>query len=255
MEERIVIGYRGEIGSAITKIFNATKGIGVSDMYLPALVISPSGEHINEKEKADRTIMHICIPYIKDFTKTVIHYVDKYTPDIVIIHTTCAIGTTREINNLLGNSTTIVVHASVNCRHPNTEADIRKYDMFVGAMSEIAGNEACDYIERFGIVTYLCDTPESSEFNKIAGTEYCKTMVEFFGYLKKLADDDNKLNWKECIAYFENLMNKSDGWKRVYRRGNRIDTPISGKHCLNTNHKLWELYVVRKASKTIAMEK
>lgn len=245
MEKRIVIGYEGEIGSAIFNIFNATMGID-DDIYLSA--------RKGEGKKADRTIMHICIPYTPSFIRTVLGYAYKHKPDIIIIHTTCKIGTTRKIDSILGNNTDMrtppcmVVHASVNCRHPNTESDIRKYDMFVGAMNEREGNEVCDYIERFGIITYLCDTPESSEFNKIAGTEYCKTIVEFFGTLKELADDNDKLNWKECIAYFENLMNKSDGWKRVYRRGNRIDTPISGKHCLKSNNELWNQYINKRVS-------
>ena len=239
MEKRIVVGHRGEIGSAIFKIFKGTLGIEEN------IFLSTDG---NEAKEADRTVMHVCIPYTDKFIDTVVDYVIQYAPDIIIIHTTCAIGTTRKLYAIFCDADMkikrcTVVHASVNCRHPNTEADIRKYDMFVGALNEKEGNEACDYIERFGVITYLCDTPESSEFNKIAGTEYCKTMVKFFGTLKELADGDAKLNWKESIAYFENLMSKSDGWKRVYRRGNRIDTPISGKHCLNSNNRLWRKYI------------
>ena len=233
MERRIVIGHKGEIGSAISNIFNSTVRIDIDLHYA-----------VNEGKNVDRSIMHICIPYTDKFIDIVRDYANEYKPDLIIIHTTCAIGTTRLLNdNLLDIP---VVHASVNCRHPNTEADIRKYDMFVGALSEADGNEACDYIERFGIITYLCDTPESSEFNKIAGTEYCKEMVRFFANIKDLADGDDKLNWKETIAYFENLMRKSDGWKRVYRRGNRIDTLISGKHCLISNNKLWQRYIVER---------
>lgn len=235
MEKRIVVGYRGEIGRAIFKIFDATFGL---ELKTPPNLASMIDDDL------DRIVMHICIPYTDEFMDTVINYAKEYKPSIIIVHTTCAIGTTRLLNDNLPNVS--VVHASVNCRHPNTETDIRKYDMFVGALNERDGNEACDYIERFGIITYLCDTPESSEFNKIAGTEYCKTMVEFFADLKELTDSDDKLNWKECIAYFENLMSKSDGWKRVYRRGDRIDTPISGKHCLNSNSKLWNKYLLKR---------
>jgi len=236
MEKRIVIGYRGEIGKAIYKIFNGTFGL--------ELKTPPNLAGMSDVMDADRIIMHICIPYTEEFIQTVVNYADEYKPNIIIVHTTCAIGTTRLLNDHLPNVS--VVHASVNCRHPNTEADIRKYDMFVGALNERDGNDACDYIERFGIITYLCDTPESSEFNKIAGTEYCRTMVKFFATVKGVADVDDNLNWKECIAYFENLMSKSDGWKRVYRRGNRIDTQISGKHCLNSNNKLWLNFLYEK---------
>ena len=244
MEKRIVVGYRCEIGKAIYQIFNATQGLEIKTA--PNLAEIAYKAYMASNKEIERTVMHICIPYADNFIQIVSNYANEYKPKIIIVHTTCAIGTTRLLNDNLPNVS--IVHASVNCRHPNTEADIRKYDMFVGALNERDGNEACDYIERFGIITYLCDTPESSEFNKIAGTEYCKTIVEFFALLKELVDDDDELNWKESIAYFENLMNKSDGWKRVYRRGNRIDTPISGKHCLKSNNRLWNQYANKKVS-------
>jgi hypothetical protein len=200
----------------------------------------------------------MCIPFNKDFAATVIEYIKFYDPNITIIHSTCAIGTTREIWNSfnLGEVHPNIVHCPINGRHPNMEKDIRLYDMFVGSFGEDWGNEVCDYIERFGIKTYLFDTPESTEFCKIASTEYCRTMVEFFGRMKYLVELDNskkyraycllsyekRLSWKEVIIFFEALMNKGDGWKRMYRRGNRIDTKMSGKHCLSSNKPLLDKY-------------
>jgi len=185
----------------------------------------------------------VCIPYSDKFKNIICQYVVKYKPDLLIIHSTVPVGTTSSIRStikMLGN--TMVAHCPVNARHPNTESDIRNYDMYVGCVYEPDGDEICDYIERFGVRTYLFANPECTEFCKLASTEYCRTMVKFFGEMKDLADNDKKLDWNEIIIFFESLMNKSDGWKRMYRRGNRIDTKISGKHCLSLNKPLMEMY-------------
>lgn len=237
-EVRIVVGCKGEIGRAIAEVFEATQGEDLDDLVIYAREF--------DNGKTDNTIVHICIPYSDIFITTVVGYVLKYNADLLIIHSTVPVGTTSKVRSCLRgfteNSNVCVAHCPVNARHPNTESDIRMYDMYVGCCYEPHGDEICDYIERFGVRTYLFESSECTEFCKIASTEYCRTMVTFFGEMKDLADKDKKLNWKEIIIFFESLMNKSDGWKRMYRRGNRIDTKISGKHCLSLNKPLMEMY-------------
>jgi hypothetical protein len=236
-EMRVVIGCKGEIGRAIAKVFEATIGEDTDGITL----------YTNDFDngKTDNTILHICIPYSDKFKWIIYDYAVKYKPNLIIIHSTVPVGTTTSIENFLNGAIykeMYIAHCPVNARHPNTESDIRNYDMYVGCSYEPHGDEICDYIERFGVKTYLFESPECTEFCKLASTEYCRTMVKFFGEMKDLADKDKKLNWKEIIIFFESLMNKGDGWKRMYRRGNRIDTKISGKHCLSLNKPLMEMY-------------
>lgn len=236
MEKRIVIGCKGEIGRAISEIFEATDGIDKNGIDKDEIYIGP------ENGKITRTIMHICIPYNDSFVMDVLKYIQLYKPNLVLIHSTVPIGTTSRIQK--GLYDIIIAHCPVNCRHPNTKKDIMKYDMFVGTINEKIRNDICDYIERFGIITYPCDTPESTEFCKIMSTEFCREMVQFYSLMQKMAEKDSKLNWKECIAYFENIAKKSNVWNRVYRRKSRIDTQISGKHCLNSNHEFFKTYLM-----------
>lgn len=235
MEKRIVIGYKGEIGRAISNIFEATDGEDKDDIY-----IGP------KNGKITRTIMHICIPYNIYFICHVLEYIEKHDPDMVLIHSTVPVGVTRKLwkSYPLGALRPAIAHCPVNCRHPNTKKDIMKYDMFVGSMHPDLTDDVCDYIERFGIITYPCDTPESTEFCKIMSTEFCREMVQFYSMMQKITEKNSHLNWKECIAYFENIAKKSNVWNRVYRRRDRIDTQISGKHCLNSNHEFFKRFLM-----------
>jgi len=221
-EERIVIGYKGEIGTAIGSIFEMTYGVEVGTK-LP--------------EKTGFRIVHVCIPFVDNYVDVVSEYINTLSPDFTIIHTTCKVGTTREIYERTKKP---VVHCPVNGRHPIMKPDILRYGLFVGAIDESVGQMVCEYIERFNLQTYLCETPEITELSKIASTELIRTVVGFYqGYKKQVRS--NGLNWAEFVAFFENIQrNAKDGmWvDRVFQRAGEVDAAISGKHCLSTNKEL-----------------
>ena len=225
--EKIVIGNLGEIGSAIYKIFDAAFGY---DKHTKGAVIE------GNKDK----IVHVCIPYNKDFVSIVKEYIIKLQPVLTIIHTTCPVGTTRSIYDSLYNSRDgeyPIVHCPINGKHPNMEPDIRRYTMFVGAIKEKHGQIACEYIEWHNIDTYLCETPEITEVSKLASTELIRVNIEFYQKMKKGIKDDH-LNWAEFVAFMQNIMDKGIVYKRIYQRAGKIDGSLSGKHCISENEKL-----------------
>lgn len=226
-EVRIVIGCKGEIGIAISKIFNSKYGIDTSYNYDDTVY-----------QLAGFTkIVHICIPYVKDYVDVVIRYINKLTPDLVLIHTTCKIGTTRQIGEITNKP---VVHCPVNGKHPQMIDEIKRYGFFVGAIQTKHGQMACEYIERYGIDTYLCETPEITELSKIASTELLRKIIEFYQDYKQYVRE-KELNWAEFIAFFDNLYRKAEDGKwiyRVFQRAGRIDTPMSRKHCISKNKEL-----------------
>jgi len=221
-QERIVIGYLGEIGKAIFKIFDATEGIDKDDLA-------------NFPEN-DNRIVHICIPYSVNFTAIVKDYIKQLKPTLTIIHSTCPPGSTRTIYRSL-NEEFPIVHCPINGKHPNMEPDIRKYTLFVGAIKEDHGQMACAYIEWYNIDTYLCETPEITEISKIASTELIRVNIEFYQQMKEKIHKKN-LNWAEFISFMQNIMDKGTVYKRVYQRAGKIDSPLSRKHCISENKKM-----------------
>ena len=94
MEKDLVVGL-GEIGLPIFKLFSKN-----------ALV-----EGIDKNHKLNRTspsleiykvsIMHICIPFTKSFLTEVKKLVKKFSPRLIVIHSTISPHTTEKLQNTL----------------------------------------------------------------------------------------------------------------------------------------------------------
>jgi hypothetical protein len=227
-ESRIVVGYRGQVGSAIQKLFDAT------------FCIDFDTEEGN-LEKDSFKIMHICLPCGKDFAvelfiKTAQEYIETFEPDLILNHSTTPVGTTRKLSKFCKN----IAHVPVNGRHPDMADDIMHYGFFVGAIDEKIGQEVCAYIERNKLHTYLCETPELTELAKMASTELLRLNIGFYQDYK-IKVRKKGLNWAEFIAFMDNIHRYApDGvWlNRPFQRAGEIDLPISRKHCLSTNKEL-----------------
>ena len=86
MKNVLVVGYKGEIGSAL---FSVIKHSGKYNVL---------GKDIKGVEiKEDINIMHICIPFLDNFVDVVDDYVSKYNPELVIINSTVSPGTSKQI--------------------------------------------------------------------------------------------------------------------------------------------------------------
>ncbi|RLF46359.1 MAG: hypothetical protein DRN29_05210 [Thermoplasmata archaeon] len=241
MKERkkIVIGHLGEVGRAIAVIFKADYGIDKNrfDELMQGIPLSEMDKSWQEFEwDKYECVVHICIPFMKNYVGIVVDYMKKIKPVLTLIHTTCKVGTTRKIYEATDMP---VVHCPINGRHPNMVKDIMTYKMFVGAIIEEHGQRACEYIEWHGLNTYLCETPEITELSKIASTELIRVNIEFYQKMKRKIRRLG-LNWAEYIAFMQEIVEKGKTYNRVYQRAGKIDTKFSGKHCISKNKKLLE---------------
>jgi len=230
-EERVVIGSKGVIGKAIGEYVNLTTGIDIGTKHKP--------------EKADRTIVHICLPYFDDgsFVDVICKYIKQLKPTLTLIHTTCKIGDTREIKQ---RTKSRVVHVPVHGTHSNMLEDLKLYRFYVGAVDEEDGLMACDYLDRYCRISntsYLCATPESTEFSKIMTTEKLRNDILFFQNWKQ-KHKKCTVNWAEVVDVFEHISERDMSVGRmpfsgrVFQRAGPMDTPISGKHCVSKNKDL-----------------
>jgi len=244
IREKVVIGYRGEIGSAIYKIFKAEYGIDYYEgkLTIPRFWWHPTDDfkiphidsdngYVDINDLPQDLIMHVCIPYTKEFNETVMKYNQILKPSMIIVHSTVPPEELEELAYDMGHSTP-VIHCPINGKHPNIEADIRKYTMFVGPVTtEKDGQMACEYLEYYGLRTYLCTTALGTALAKLMSTEFLRVQIEFFRKYKKICEDFF-INWAEIIEFF-----KAIGFK-TFQRAGPIDTEMSGKHCLNNNERI-----------------
>lgn len=69
-------------------------------------------------------VLHICFPYSKTFVRTVKAYAKRFKPDLIVIHSTVALGTTAKILK--------AVHSPVRGKHPHLAEGIRTFVKYFG---------------------------------------------------------------------------------------------------------------------------
>lgn len=148
--KQLVIGCKGQVGSALFKVLSPYYKDGVQGIDL----------HDSLDQQFD--VVHICIPYNDRFIPVTQAYLDKYLkPDgLPIIHATVAVGTSAHFG---------AVHSPIRGKHPDLEGGIRIFEKFFGGPRAA---EASAIFFAIGIRTVLTDKAENTEAMKLWDTTY-----------------------------------------------------------------------------------
>ena len=120
MEKDLVIGL-GEIGLPIFKLFSKNTIIEGIDKNPKLNRTSPS------LEKYKVSIMHICIPFTKSFLTEVKKLVKKFSPRLIVIHSTISPHTTEKLQNTLEIP---VIYSATRGVHKRMLCDLKRYVKF-----------------------------------------------------------------------------------------------------------------------------
>jgi UDP-N-acetyl-D-mannosaminuronate dehydrogenase len=185
----VVIGL-GEIGKPLLEIISRTHhAIGV-DLDPPA---ASAGEV---------DVMHICFPFqISDFIGETIRYIKIFNPKLIVINSTVAIGTTREIANRSGCA---IVNSPVRGKHVRMVSDMMKYVKFVGAMDPADGIAAARHFESIGLATKILSSPETTELAKLTETSYFGLMIAWAQQVERYCDRAGA-SYEEVISFYEEI--------------------------------------------------
>lgn len=210
----LIIGM-GEVGTAIKNLLEERKIIC---------------ESIDEGMKLDtdsHDFIHVCIPYMDNFTKIIVQYIDIYKPKAVIIHSTVKVGTTAIISQYTEGKIPIF-YSPVRGVHERFVQDLKRYDKFI-APNFPQYNDALQ--ERFqNLILY--DSPDSLELAKIMETTYYGFLIAFRKDVDKRFGDmklDSKIFWDFCEEIHDVLGNRPV----MFNDGE----PIGG-HCVIPNLEL-----------------
>lgn len=104
---QLVIGC-GEVGSAVAELLGSDKcDVNVSP---------PSSSY---------SVLHICYPFSNAFVQSVWEYRWKYLADLVVIHSTVPVGTSKDCG---------AVHSPVRGKHPNLLEGLRTFVKYFGGL-------------------------------------------------------------------------------------------------------------------------
>jgi hypothetical protein len=220
-----ILGF-GEIGKAIARFYK-----------------NPRIKDLNRDDGLEGVeILHICIPWSKDFIKIVGEEIRKIKPELTIIHSTVAPGTTKEIGGA-------VAHSPVRGVHPKLYEGIRTFIKYVGVDDEKNGKLAKSHFEKLGIKTKIFMPSVTTELGKILDTTYYGVCIAWHGEMKKICDKFG-VNFNDAVTDFNKTYN--EGYKKLGK--NNVLRPVLlppelgiGGHCVIPNAEILEDYFKSKA--------
>lgn len=135
--KQLVIG-AGEVGTAIAAVLGDAQLRDMDDVEL---------------ERVD--VLHVCFPWTPAFEDAVIAYRARYDADLVVIHSTVPVGTSRRVD---------AVHSPVTGRHPDLEVSLRTFTKFFGGDQS---GVAASIFSRRGVATRCVSDQETTEAGKL----------------------------------------------------------------------------------------
>lgn len=180
-------------------------------------------------------ILHICFPYFQGFEQQVEEYKKMYNPNIIIIHSTVPVGTSRKLGAL---------HSPIHGKHPNLSGGIKTFTKYLGGENENKVLEAAKYLDGAGIKVQKVSSPETSELSKILCTTYYGWNILFNKEAKRLCDELG-VNFDEAYGWNKHY---NEGYEKLgmgqFRRPvlDYVEGKIGG-HCVVQNCDLLESFV------------
>ena len=186
-EKTLIIGV-GEIGKSLGSVLSVAYDVHFKD--------------IKDEVEGEFPVINVCYPYSKKFIEITNGYIKRYNPELVLIHSTVPVGTTRKIGKL-------AVHSPVNGRHPNLQESILAFTKFIAGTSAPEVMLANVFLRRAGIKTMLFSSPEATELAKISCTsiQYALDLIK--------AKEINRLCDKYGVPFHEVYT----AWNSVYNEG------------------------------------
>lgn len=217
--KHVIIGYKGEVGSAIYEILKkAEHGVWGIDLKAAEGNYSPLA-------RAD--FLHICIPYSDIFIIKVAEFIEQYcsVDTEVIIHSTVAPRTTESLERIHKK----IGFSPVRGVHPNLVKGIKTFPKYYAS----SNMQSCETVQEMYASVGICCVYTSDtlalEFGKLINTTYYGmiiAMTQEVVRLSKLYGFD-----KDVVYHF------------IKTTGDRTLMPYAqtiGGHCIVSNAKILE---------------
>lgn len=219
-----ILGY-GEVGQAIAKFY---KNPRVKDLKRDDGLVGVD-------------ILNICIPWSDKFLVIIEKEIKKLKPKLIIVHSTVAPGTTKELAQKFNG---MVVHSPVRGVHPNLHEGIKIFVKYIGAENEKAGKLAEKHLRSLNIKTKLFIPSVTTELGKILDTTYYGVCIAWHGEMEKICKKFN-IDFEKTVADFNRTYNEGYiklGMNNVVRPVLCPPKNVIGGHCVIPNAEILKNY-------------
>jgi len=188
--KKVVVVGLGEVGGPILELVSKHhQALGV-DLTLP-----------DEKVQGVE-VLHICYPFqIRDFVGETARYIERFQPQLTIINSTVAVGTTRAVAQQTGVG---VAHSPVRGKHACMAEDLLRYTKFVGGIDPPAAERAAGHFQSLGMKTKTLSSPEATELAKLTETTYFGIMIAWAQEVERYCDQLRQ-DYDEIVSFYEEI--------------------------------------------------
>jgi len=189
-QQTIVVVGLGEVGKPLYELISKHhKTVGID--------ISPPPADIKNVD-----VLHICFPFqIKNFVGETARYAELFTPKLVIINSTVAVGTTRAVAE---RTQTPVAYSPVRGKHARMLQDLQRYAKFIGAPNRMSAEKAAGHFASLGLSTKILSTPEAAEIAKLTETTFFGLMIAWAQEVERYADQFGG-SYDEIVSFYEEI--------------------------------------------------
>jgi len=224
--EKVLVVGLGEVGGALYEVLAES---GRFELY--GYDVDPS-RTVHRLEEIPRPVdyLHVAIPYSQRFPDAVAGYAVEFKPRMVVVHSTVAPGTTRNLHARLGVP---VAFSPVRGKHPKLKEHLLFWPKWVAALPGSSAGEAAEHLRAAGFKVRLCqEAPESLELAKLWETVYRAVMITAWQELHRVARAHGAS--LRVVAEFVGEVHEVLGDRPVYY------PDFIGGHCLIPNTRILE---------------
>ena len=229
LKTKDVVAGLGEIGIPIYKIFSK-KSITVGYDINQKLV---NKKILKKYELLNTKILHICIPFSEKFISNVTKLYEKFSPSLIVIHSTISPNTTSILQYDLPIP---IIYSATRGVHVRMLRDLKRYTKFFAIESSAphknwAIREFSRLCKNCGIKTKKVSSPVTLELSKIL------VDTSYYGWLINYAQITNSIAIQFGVDYNE-MWSFADEIHKYLGNRPKMYPGFIGGHCVIPNLKL-----------------
>jgi UDP-N-acetyl-D-mannosaminuronate dehydrogenase len=130
-----------------------------------------------------------------------VRYIDVLRPQLTVINSTVAVGTTRAIAERAGAP---VVHSPVRGKHVRMLEELCSYVKLVGPIDDAAGVAAVAHFTALGMTSRSLSSPEATELAKLTETTYFGLLIAWAQEVERYCDQVGA-DYDEVVSIYEEI--------------------------------------------------